>query len=197
MPVIFATSTIIAQAFGMLELSPPSSFGDDSPQARDAMLHYPSALDMCLDWTDWSFASRMASLPAVALPDNVPADPDLPHTYSLPGDCVTFREVKVAGARYRLDETVLRCDQPAPLLVRYTRRLEKEASLPATFRASVALQLAVLLSPTWLGVDAKRARLLQQLDETQRRASKGDARTASPEPYGDERAQDWVGMALR
>lgn len=195
----FATSTIVAQAFGMVELSPPSSFADDSPQAADAALHYPAALDLCLEWSDWSFASRLVHLAEIALPDGIAPDPDLPHTFALPGDCVMLRAVLPADVppRYRLDEGLLRADQPAPLLVRYTRRVTNEALLPASFRAAMALQLAVLLAPKWLGVDTKRDRLEARLDAMQRRAGKSDAGTASPEPYGLSGSSDWVSEALR
>ncbi len=197
MTVPFATSTIVAQAFGMLELSPPSSFGDDTPQAMDAVLHYPTALDLCLEWTDWSFASRMAALPPIALPVDVPPDPCLPFTYALPGDCVMFRELTDRTARHRLDEALLRADRPGPLSIRYTRRIANEAALPASFRSAVALQLAVLLAPRWLGVDTKRQGLMNSLEEIRKQSSKTDARTASPEPYGESRPCDWVTEALR
>lgn len=197
MPVSFAASTIIAQAFGLVELSAPSSFADDSDQARDALLFYPVAIDICLEWTDWSFASRMASLPETSLPAGVAADAGLPHVYALPADCVILRGLSDPSIPYRLDERLLRADAAAPLIIRYTRRITDEAALPASFRTAVALQLAVLMAPRWLGVDAKRERLVAQLDDLQRRASKSDARTASPQPYGEAGGADWVAQALR
>ena len=197
MPVTFAASTIIAQAFSMVELSAPSSFGDDSDQARDATLHYDSAIDMCLEWTDWSFASRMVTLPAASLPSGTAADPRLPYVYALPGDCVMLRELTDTAVRYRLDEGYLRADAPAPLGIRYTRRVQDESRLPATFRAAVALQLAVLMAPRWLGVETKRASLANALDELRRRCSKSDARTASPAPYGEAQITASVSEALR
>lgn len=119
----FATSTIVAQAFGMVELSPPSSFADDTPQAQDAAQHYASSLDICLELNDWSFASRMVALSSAALPEGVIADPDLPFSFRLPGDCIALREVKTRAVRFRLDEMILRADQPGPLPIRYTRRI--------------------------------------------------------------------------
>lgn len=196
----FATSTIVAQAFGMVELSPPSSFADDTPQALDAAQHYAQALDICLEMVDWSFASRMVALSTAALPEGVIADQDLPFTFRLPGDCIALREIKLQGVRFRLDETILRADQPGPLPIRYTRRITNEAALPASFRTLVAVQLAVLLSPRWLGVDAKRARLLDQMPVAQATAARIDARSASATPWGDGRSggsSDWVTEALR
>lgn len=196
----FATSTIVAQAFSLVELSTPSSFADDSDQARDAALHWPIALDLCLEAADWSFASRMTALPLAILPiDQIP-DPDLPFTYRLPGDCVIFREVKARGATYRLDEGYLRADLPAPLPIRYTRRVSDEGIMPAGFRAQLALQLAILLAPRWLGPTTKRDALVLQLDDLRARMGRSDARTASAQPYADDitgGGGDWVAGALR
>lgn len=193
----FATSNIVAQAFGMVELSPPSSFADDTPQASDAAAFYPQALDICLELVDWGFASRMVALSEAALPDGAIVDPDLPYAFRLPGDCVALREIKVARAKFRQDEKILRCDQPAPLPIRYTRRITNEAALPATFRTLVALQLAVYLAPRWLGVDSKREALNTNLTNARATAARADARTASPEAYGESGASDWVAEALR
>lgn len=200
MPTVypFATSTIVAQAFAAVELAPPSSFSDDTPQAGDAQIYYPIALDLCLEWCDWSFASRMVNLAETVPPVGIIDDPDLPHVFALPGDCVMFREVKIPRAKYRLDEGLLRADHPAPLPVRYTRRITNEASLPASFRASVALQLAVLLAPRWLGVETKRQQLVNSLEAMKSQASRPDARTASPENYQHNSGPaDWVAEAMR
>lgn len=197
MTVPFATSNIIGMAFGHLELSPPSSFADTTPQANDAVLNYPVALDLCLEWTDWSFASSLVLLAEIALPTGIATDPKLPHAFALPGDCIMFREVADDTVRYRLDEGILRADSAAPLTVRYTRRITDESRTSATFRQAVALQLAVLLAPRWLGVDTKRQTLVSMLDAMRRQSSKTDARTASPEAYSLSDPADWVTEALR
>lgn len=195
----FATSTIVIQAFGFLELAHPSSFADDTPEATDALANYELALDLCLEWSDWSFASRMVALPEAALPADTIADPDLPHTFALPGDCVMLRELKQRGVAYRLDERLLRADRPGPLPIRYTRRITNESALPASFRTAVALQLAVLMAPRWLGISTKRDALAQNLQMMREQAGRPDARTASSQPIDDMHpfAPDWVSGALR
>lgn len=189
----FATSNIVVQAFGFMELSHPSSFADDTPQALDALTNYETALDFCLEWSDWSFVSRGAACcRAAVLPPEFVVDPDLQHTFALPSDCV-----KVHGARWRLDERLLRAYRIAPLPVCYTLRVTNEAALPASFRTSVSLQLAVLMAPRWLGVDSKRASLASSLETARLQVGRPDARTASPLSYQDDFADDWVAGALR
>lgn len=191
-------STIAAQAFIFLELSPISSFSDETPQATQAGLFFPRAYRSCLAHADWSFARRLANLPAAELPADQGADLDLPYTFVLPSDCVKLRAVLDPWARWRLDEGYLRADQPAPLLVRYTRQLENEAQLPDEFQTAVALKLAILLAPKWLGTRTKIAELKNDLSITLAEAARQDGATASVQTYhgrGDE--GDWATEARR
>jgi hypothetical protein len=170
-----AAASVPAQAFRLMELEPISAFADDTPQARDAAGQYPVALQMVLENTDWSFASRLASLPELAA---VALDPDLPHSYALPGDCVALREVMEPGVRWRLDADGLRADVAGPLRVRYTARVTDEVRMPATVRTLLALQLAALLAPRWMPNRAKIEGLEVRLDRALTEARRSDARTA-------------------
>jgi hypothetical protein len=198
----FATSTIVADAFRFMELSPPSSFADDSEEAEAANSKYPDALSMCLEANDWSFASRYAELAELAdLPEGEVADPRIPHAYALPGDLVKLREIVDAFARWRIDaEGLLRADVGERIMIRYTRRLDDEARLPATFRVAVAAQLAVLLSPRWNNVRTKREELRGILAEAMARSRRDDGMSGSPERYDDRpnhTGDDWVSGAMR
>lgn len=202
MPTPFATSTIVADAFRFMELSPPSSFADDSEEAQGANSKYPDALSMCLEANDWSFASRYAELSELAaLPVGEVTDPRIPHAYELPGDLVRLREIVDAFARWRLDRGgLLRADVGARIMIRYTARLDDEGRLPATFRVAVAAQLAVLLSPRWITVRTKREELRGVHAAAMARALRDDGMSASPERYDgrdNHIGNDWVSGAVR
>lgn len=199
MPSPIATSTIASQAFRFMELSPISSFADDSAQARAAAEQYDVALGMCLEACDWSFASVRADLPELAaLPGGAAADADFPFSYALPGDCVVLREVVDPLARWRRDRDLLRADTSGPLTVRYTGQTPNEAGLPATFRTAVSYQLAALLAPLWMGTASKLATLEQSAAGMLRQAMRMDARQASPARYdGRPMEGDWVTEVLR
>jgi hypothetical protein len=193
-----AASTIAGQAFRLMELSPISSFGDDSPQARDAAEQYPIALESCLSACDWSFASRLVFLPAVVPDAQVATDPTLPHLYALPGDCLVLREVGDKCTRFRLDMDGLRADHPPLLPLRYTARIETEARLPAAFQTAVAYALAVLLGPVHLGTQGKLEALERRAGGALDKATREDARTASDARYDGLADQgDWVAEARR
>jgi hypothetical protein len=197
-----ATSTIVADAFRFMEVSPPSSFADDTEEARAVLQSYPTALDACLEAADWSFASRYAELPQLAaLPEGEIADARLPYAYTLPGDLVKLREIVDAFTRWRIDAGgLLRTDCAGSLKIRYTRRTPDEAQLPATFRIAVAAQLATLLAPRFLTVRTKQADLAARAREAMGAALNADAMTASPERYDDqpwETGDDWVRRAVR
>jgi hypothetical protein len=193
-----AASTIAGQAFRLMELGPISSFGDDTPQARDAAEQYPIALESCLAACDWSFASRLAFLPGALPGPQVATDPDLPHLYILPGDCLIVREVGDLCTRWRVDIDGLRADQPALLRLRYTARITNEAQLPAEFQKAVAAELAFLLAPVHLGTQNKINSLEQRAGKTLKKAMREHSRAASESRYdGLEDQGDWVAEARR
>jgi hypothetical protein len=189
-----ANSGIAAQAFRLLEQSPISSFGDDSPQAADAAEQYPVALDTCLAHCDWSFASRLADLPP-ALAATV--DPDLPHAYARPSDLVTLRDVWPRCAAFRLDEDFLRADQAGPLRIRYTCRITDETRLPGAFRTAVAYELASLLAPKYTTSLSRGLNLHKASEDYLARARRDDRGGASGQRYdGRDREGDWVREAV-
>jgi hypothetical protein len=200
MPLPIATSTIVAQAWRFMELSPISSFDDDTEQARSAAEQYPNALRECLARADWSFASIVASLPEAIRPQTVAEDPDLPHFYQPPSGLVLLLEVGAPGTTWRLDRDGLRADTPAPLRIRYTGEITNESILPAAFQAAVALRLALLLGPRWLGTQSKLRILESQFDIELARAKKHDSRSASGQRYDNNTfasSNDWSQDATR
>ena len=188
-----ATSTIAAQAWRFMELSPISSFDDDTEQARSAAEQYPNALRECLARADWSFASAVANLPEAVRPPTVAEDPDLPYFFSPPGDCVRLLEVGAPGTLWRRDRDGLRATAPGPLRVRYTALITNEAILPAAFQAAVALRLATLLGPKWLGTQSKLRELERRFETELAQARKQDSRSASGARYDDDLSDgaDW------
>lgn len=198
MPPPVATSTIVQQAFRLMEVSPPSSFDDGSEKALAAEDQYPEALRACLEFADWSFASVLARLSAVTtLPDGVAADPSLPWLYELPGDVLRLREVGMPWpVRWRRDRAGLRADAAGPLTVRYTAAAEDEAGLPADFRDAVAWRLAVMLAPKFLETQAKIEALKRDAERAIKAAARTDAGQASAGRYDDQDEQgDWVAEA--
>lgn len=193
-----AIARIGALAFQAMELAPFSSFADDTPQARDAADQYPVARRMCLEVCDWSFASRVVALPPIA-GTGLPADPELSHCYLLPGDCLVMRHTLDLDVRWRLDGRHLRADCPGPLSIRYTSDLDNENIMPAMFQQALALRLAAMLSPRWVGADSKTQSLDSRAEFALKSAMKLDGRSASPvrydgEPFG---IADWAGWAVR
>jgi hypothetical protein len=192
MTVAIAASTIVQQAFRFMEMRSPASFADDSEQATAAAEQYDIALEMCLAFTDWSFASTVANLSNV-VPNGIPVDPRMPFLFVLPEDMVMLREVIDPAGAYRADKGYLRSQVTGPLTIRYTSTITNEKHLPATFRTAVALQLAILLGPVYVEVQSKMDRLTSALTDALKLAARHDARTASPASWTSERdAGDWA-----
>lgn len=192
-----AVSTIAAQAFRFMELGPVSSFSDDTEQAQSAAEQYPLAMASCLEACDWSFASVLAFLPEVAAGVGHAVDEALPYSFLIPPDVVMLREVGSRAARWRRDRGILRANEPGPLKVRYTGQITDETNLPATFQAAVALRLASLLAPRWLGTASKIEALEARAAQSLKSAMANDAGNASPERYdGLPEQPDWLTEAL-
>lgn len=199
-PTPVAASTIAAQAFRLMELSPISSFADDSPQARAAAEQYVPALRRCLEAADWSFARILVRLPPAQLGAADAADPDLPEVYRLPSDLVALRIVLPETARWRRDADFLRSDQPGGLTLRYTRLIEDEGALPPAFADMVSLALAARLAPEWVGSRTKRETLKQDWRAALEQALAADRSGASPVRMDGQDVSagaDWATEAIR
>ncbi|SEN60193.1 hypothetical protein [Palleronia pelagia] len=175
MTVDIATSTIVAQAFDFMEKAEISSFGDESSEAAKAAQVYPRARDMVLEHYDWSAARTFASLPEATA---VAQDPDLPVGYVLPTDCLILRSVRSRDV-WRQDGRFIRAMQAGGLDILYTRRIEVEAELPAFLQTAIASQMAVLLSPKFVGSRTKRADLRVELNDLLMAAKRHDSHSAS------------------
>jgi hypothetical protein len=192
-----AAADIVDLAFILMEKAPPASFADDTPEAQDAGRHYPAALQTCLEFADWSFASRFVSLPEIALPAGLATDPRMPHLYALPGDCLRVREVGDRGTVWRIDGVQLRADHPGPLALRYTARIVNEQQLTAGFRTALATDLAARLAPRWLGTASKIDLLMRLADDRLRKAARDDRATGSQTTWHGGASEDWGSVILR
>ncbi|MEO0681982.1 MAG: hypothetical protein AAF192_16385 [Pseudomonadota bacterium] len=193
-----ATADILSQAFAFAELAAPSSFGDGSPEVQRAQTVYPGVLDECLGWADWSFASKLLSLPPAS--DGI-ADPDLPGVWQLPSEVLKLRKVDDGRRRWRLDGRLLRADATitAALKIRATVRVEREVDLPGEFRKALALELAARISPPATRSANRSATLDERTMAQMKKAARAD-RQGSPERWDGGppgRSNDFVAEVLR
>ncbi len=195
MATTIATSDIAAQAFIMAELSPLSSFADDTPQAQSANQFYQTAIEMRLEAYDWTFASKLVRLAQVAdlAEADLEIDDALPYAFELPGDFLSLREIDPEPTLWQREGDFLRADSAGPLLLRYTRKITDESKLPPTFRASVAAQLALLFAPRWVKSNAKRQELQASLADLHDLARRNDRMAASSGRHdGRPRQGSWA-----
>lgn len=188
-----AASTIVQQAFRLMEKTPPSSFDEPTEEAAAAAEQYPDAIRACLEAADWSFASVLVGLPQKTPDATALTDPDMPYLYELPGDLVVIREVGDGRTKWRRDRDGIRADISAPLRLRYTGTIDDEARLPASFRLAVSCKLASLLGVRFLTVQSKLDGIEQRFQAAMRDALRSDARSASDARYdGLDDQDDWV-----
>ena len=177
-PLDLAASGVIGQALRFMHLSPVARHDPQSellPALADA---FDTSIDELLSAADWSFASVLAILPQAS--PTITAETDMPTLCMLPGDLVQLREVRPQGTRWRIDGWTLRSDATAPVTIRYTARITREAALPATFLTAVALQIALMLGARWAGGAVNPDDLAQLAQKTLKQAMRDDTRHASP-----------------
>lgn len=192
-----ATSDIARQAFIDLELGPIASFDDGGEYPELARGGLQPAIRLCLEQGDWGFASRLASLPETT-PDI--ADAALAHAYALPADLVRIQRVGEEGCEpeWRIDETLIRADQTAPLIIRYTRLITTEARMPQLFRRAAAARLAADMAPHILKSQSRSERLARDAKAYLDEAKRALARTASGRRHdGRDRRENWAEAAAR
>lgn len=183
-----------------MEVTPPSSFDDDSDQAGAAKEQYPMALGVALEMYDWSFARKVQVLPLLAAyPAGDVADPELPYAASLPSDFLRMQKVYDERCfAWRIDEQLLRMDRNAPVTIRYTRQITREKYLQKTFQLLVAYQLAVLLMPRFVKTRSKRREIKDDLLTTFGLAKLADKNSAKIGRIDGQPDQgDWVTEAKR
>lgn len=194
-----ANSEIVRQAFRLIDKAPITSFAEGSEEAEAAEELYHKALRLCLEESDWSFASQISELSAVTptAPD-YEADDDLPYAMNLPGDCVRMIEMRSTAVRWRVDRGYLRCDSEGPVKIRYTAMIEDESKLSASFATAVASRLAVELVQRWSTTQGRVQRIDQKAERDMIRAKYADRQSAHPVRYdGRDDERDWVTDAQR
>lgn len=195
---IDATSTVVAQAFRLLEMTPPSSFADQSEKAVAVAQQYPVVLEALLELCEWSFATKLAELSETPLPEGQARDPDLAFLYQVPGDLLMVRAVDPRGTVWRRDADFLRADQPKMLSIRYTARVSDETRMPASFRTALSHRLAADLSSRFAASRGKARDLVETAALALQQAVQADRNNASPRRWdGRDAPGDWVAEALR
>lgn len=176
-PLQADTSAIVGQALRFMRMPPLARFASEAELRGAVAEAFDQAIDDCLAAADWSFASTLAHLPASS--PGLVAEAELPVTATLPGDLIRLRELRPAGARWRLDAGALRTDAPAPVTIRYTARITREEALPATFKTAVALHVALRLGPRWAGGSVDPDELAYMAALTLKQSMREDGRHAS------------------
>lgn len=199
MTVPVATSTILPQAFRIMEVSPPSSYDDNSEKARAAREQYPTARDMVLERYDFSDSRWVVTLAQYTLSEarQEYPDPNLPFTVRLPDGMLKLRCVYDGDTfKWRKDGRLIRFDKDIETLtIRGSRRIEREPDMDATTRTLIAYQLAALLAPRFVTTRTKKVTIRNEMAEVASVAIANDAHTAAAYQLDGYEDGDWVEAA--
>lgn len=146
------------------------SLGDKSDTAVTLNSMYDLVRDAEISANCWGFALSRAVLPAL---EEAPAF-GYDRKFQLPVDCLRVVEVGRVwpemsqadymfgpNASWEIEEGAVLTNYPAPLHIRYLKRIEDPAKYPATFIEAFACKLAIEISPRISGKNSNLDTLAQ------------------------------------
>ena len=147
---------ICNEALTSLGENPILSLTDDIKAARLCNLKYEAKRDYLLRRYIWNFATQRATLSSdVATPEY-----GFSAQFTLPSDCIQFREIYPISVPYKIEKNKILCDESI-LYIKYTYRVTDPNSMDATFKealsALLSRELAIPLSDS--------VSLFKQMDE--------------------------------
>lgn len=171
---------------------------DDTKAARAMRACFESVRDDEVSNYPWKFAMTRTTLPALA--DAPPWG--FKSQFQSPADCVRLVQIndfdlsqnqidyrQAPAPSYQLEGSLILTDLPAPLKVRYLRRVTDPALMDASFVQALACRLAAETCEEILQSAQKKSLLLQEYRGAVRSAWMNDAIEKSPEAPADD---SWI-----
>jgi len=128
---------ICNEALTALGENPILSLTDNTKAARLCNLKYANKRDYLLRRYPWNFATKRITLaPDVATPEF-----EFSAQFTLPVDCIQFREVYPDTVIYSIENQKILCDESV-LYIKYTRQITDPNKMDATFRETLSALLS-------------------------------------------------------
>jgi hypothetical protein len=166
-------TTIFNMALNELGVSAPISNADAQDDSRAIILNnfYKIARDEVLKAFDWNFAEKYRVLTKTK---DACLDPRFNYVYDCPADCLSAREVYLVNGDGKKKKFRLSANEQGKkvilteheeVILRYTRKIEKEVYFDAEYAMSLALYLAALTGNTITGSEQKALNALRKYNE--------------------------------
>jgi hypothetical protein len=185
-------------ALTKLGASPIAALTDDSKAARTLSAVYDSVRDAELRDRPWKFAMTRAALPSEAQGPGF----GYGRQYLLPSDCIRLIQVGEGAsafsladyqgpdnAPFQVDGEAILTDMPAPLRIRYVRRVTDVSRYDAAFVQAFACRLAAEAAEALTQSPQKRQLALGEYQERIRQARRLNAIEQAPEAPADD---SWI-----
>lgn len=163
-------------------------------QGRRFIQVYGFLRDSLLRAHSWNFAIRRASIAAL---NSTPAW-GYQYEYQLPGDCLTLLQVNnyatnvIAGyynqldsSPYKIESGKILTDFPAPLPIRYIRRVDQSSEFDSSFSEMLSIKVAMQLVEDLINNTALIDRLSSMYKDAKLMALRGNAIEKSQQGFVD------------
>ena len=182
---------IYNMALDMLDEGPVTAPSEDSRAARLLNRNYAQTRDEVLRAHPWNFALTRTALPSLA---QAPAFGWL-SAYQLPADCLRILPLareggfNAAPVPHEIEGGRILTDEPAPLAVRYIRRVTDPGQFDPLFARAFAARLAVYIGHVITGKQSYVERIGRIYTDALTEARRADALEGTPPaPLGE----DWI-----
>lgn len=180
---------IYNMALDLLEEAPVTSASDGKPATNWLNRNYPTARDGELRRHSWNFALTRTSLPADAAAPAFGWD----RAFTLPADCLAVQALTEGGRQngapvpYEVEGDKVLTHAPAPLRLRYVRRVTDEGRFDPLFVEVLVAKLAFKMGHWLTGKRSFAERALVTYQDALASARLADALESTfPHVYADD-----------
>lgn len=150
---------------------------DESEVAVSARVVYDLALEDMLGSHPWNFSNVRVSVPELVYTQVGTA---WVHAYQLPSDCLRVHSIEPHGAEFEVNGRVLLCNQGAPLVMTYMRKVTDTSEFSPMFTMAFVYRLAMEFSTTLSARDTHTSNFTQQYFSKLQEAKTFDGQEEGP-----------------
>lgn len=182
---------LMNMALGHLRQQPLREEAERTEAGRFCRMYFDEAVRSAERAFDWPFAKAYAA----GVPIVTTLAPGWRYSFSLPADCLRFRDIARADKRhprhkFELIGGTVQCNIPEPVFV-YTREVLDPNLWDATFLQAASYQLALQLAVPLTG-KAGNAEMMRKMFAQTLNVAQVEAANEDPNDIGEDRMPDWL-----
>ena len=162
-----------------------TSFGDNSPEARQCALAYDTNRRDELRRNRWNFAITRV----VLAPDSLAPVFDFKYQFTIPANCLRVIRPAITDLDWKIEGRKILTNDSDTLYLRYIADVEEVPQFDASFTSVLTISLAADMCEKLTQSTTKKRQLNEEYDDALREARRMNAFEAGPDDAPDD---DWL-----